>query len=253
MGREVCRTVDAAPDMEFAFAVDRREAGTPVSDLIGAQAPDINVTERLEEALSREPRTRAAVDFTHPSAAAANGIVCLRHGVTPIIGTSGLTPQDLDGLRAEAETQGVPAFYIPNFALGAVLMMKFAKEAAQYMPECEIIELHHDRKADAPSGTAMRTAELIAEGRRRPPKVPKTEVVKLQGARGGTLGETPIHSVRLPGLLAHQQVIFGGPGEVLTVRHDSLSRESFMSGVLLALRNFQGHKGLVVGLENLLG
>jgi 4-hydroxy-tetrahydrodipicolinate reductase len=131
-------------------------------------------------------------------------------------------------------------------------MMKFAMQAAKYMPECEIIEMHHEKKADAPSGTASRTAELIAMSRERRPDMPRTDMIRVEGVRGGILGETPIHSVRLPGLLAHQIVVFGGEGEVLSIRHDSMDRRSFMSGVLHALRSLEGHKGLIVGLENLL-
>lgn len=252
MGREVCRAVDAAPDMELVFAVDRREVGTSIREFTSPHAPDITITNQLESALASKPKADAAVDFTHPSVAAMHAILCLRHGVVPVIGTTGITPQDLANIKVEAQEQNLPAFVIPNFAIGAVLMMQFARQTARYMPECEIIELHHEKKADAPSGTAIRTAELIAEARQRPPEVPKTEVMKISGVRGGVLSDVPIHSVRLPGLLAHQEVIFGGPGEVLTIRHDSLSRESFMTGVLHTLRNFHKHQGLVVGLEKLL-
>ncbi|MBA3726883.1 MAG: 4-hydroxy-tetrahydrodipicolinate reductase, partial [Armatimonadetes bacterium] len=168
------------------------------------------------------------------------------------IGTSGLSAPELSQLRKSSEERGVPALYIPNFAIGAVLMMKFASEAAKYMPECEIIELHHEKKADAPSGTATRTAELIAAHRLRRPDKGRSDMIRVEGVRGGAIGETPIHSVRLPGLLAHQMVIFGGTGEVLTIRHDSMDRSSFMGGVLFALRAFQGREGLIVGLESLL-
>ncbi len=252
MGREVCRAVDSAPDMELVFAVDRRETGTSIREFTSPHAPDIRITNQLESALASEPKADVAVDFTHPSVASMHAILCLRHKVVPVVGTTGITPQDLANIKAEAQEQNLPAFVIPNFAIGAVLMMQFARQAARFMPECEIIELHHEKKADAPSGTAIRTAELIAESRRRPPEVPKTEVMKISGVRGGTLSDVPIHSVRLPGLLAHQEVIFGGPGEVLTLRHDSLSRESFMAGVLHTLRNFRKYQGLIVGLEKLL-
>ena len=252
MGAEVCKTIAAAPDMELVFAVDRRHTGISIREITSADTPDIKITGQLADAIESAGKIDAIVDFTHPDHACKHGLTALERSVAPIIGTSGLSKGDLNSLSSKAEEKGVPAFHIPNFAVGAVLMMKFAQEAARFLPECEIIELHHEKKVDAPSGTAIRTAELIESARRRKPEVPKTEVVKLEGARGGMLAETPIHSVRLPGLLAHQEVIFGGPGEVLTIKHDSMDRGSFMAGVLLALRNFQGHKGLVVGLENLL-
>jgi 4-hydroxy-tetrahydrodipicolinate reductase len=252
MGREVCKTVDSAPDMELALVVDKVGVGERARSFVGQKAPDLVVNDKLAESLDSAGKVHAIVDFTHPKFAAHHGMVALKRGVSPIIGTSGLSVQDMGSLRNEAEDRGVPAYYIPNFAIGAVLMMKFAMQAAKYFPECEIIEMHHEKKADAPSGTAVRTAELIALSRERRPDKPRTDMIKLEGVRGGSIGDTPIHSVRLPGLLAHQQVLFGGPGEVLTLRHDSMDRSSFMSGVLLALRSLNNHKGLVVGLENVM-
>jgi len=252
MGREVCKTVDAAPDMDLVMAVDREGVGTPVREFTSQHAPDIRIEDRLSETLDKLGEVDAVVDFTHPKVAAHHALVALKHKVSPIVGTSGLSVSDLSDIRALSEGQGVPAAYIPNFAIGAVLMMRFAKEAAKHLPECEIIEMHHEKKADAPSGTATRTAELIAGARLRRPDRPRTDMVRIEGVRGGAVGETPIHSVRLPGLLAHQMVIFGGEGEVLTLRHDSMDRSSFMSGVLVALRAIRGKEGLIVGLENLL-
>lgn len=252
MGREVCRTVDAAPDMDLVLAVDKDGIGTPVRDFTSSHAPDIRVEERLSETIETVGNVDAIVDFTHPKVAAHHALVALKHGVSPIVGTSGLPVSGLADIRAKAEEAGIAAAVIPNFAIGAVLMMRFAMEAARYLPECEIIELHHEKKADAPSGTATRTAELIASSRLRRPDRGRTDMVRIEGVRGGSVGETPIHSVRLPGLLAHQMVIFGGEGEVLTLRHDSMDRSSFMSGVLLALRAIKGRTGLIVGLENLM-
>jgi 4-hydroxy-tetrahydrodipicolinate reductase len=167
------------------------------------------------------------VDFSTPDATLANARECLEAGVHCVVGTSGADFSSLEGV-GEANL-----FVAPNFAIGAVLMMKFAVEAAAHMPECEIVELHHDRKVDAPSGTAARTAQLIFEA-------------------GGNVHE-PIHSVRLPGLVAHQEVIFGGPGQILTIRHDSVDRESFMPGVLLAVRKVGSlERSPVIGLEQLL-
>lgn len=251
MGREVCRAVAAADDMELVLAVDRSE-GLRVRDWVGDQCPDLVTERKLGEAIERCSPVHVVVDFTHPKFAASNALVAIRRGAAAVIGTSGLSPQDLATLRSEAEEHGVAALYMPNFAIGAVLMMMFAAEAAKHFPECEIIEMHHDKKADAPSGTAIRTAELIAQSRQRRPNKPATGVIKFDGARGGTVADTPVHSVRLPGLVAHQLVVFGGVGEVLTIRHDSLSRDSFMPGVLLAIRSAPKMKGLTVGLEHLL-
>jgi 4-hydroxy-tetrahydrodipicolinate reductase len=171
----------------------------------------------------------AAVDFTRPDAVRGNVETCLGEGLACVVGTSGLGRDDLDRLDAAAREHGVPCFVAPNFAVGAVLMMRFAAEAARHLPRAEIVELHHETKLDAPSGTAKATAELIA-------------------------GDVPIHSVRLPGLLAHQEVLLGGPGQVLTIRHDALSREAFVPGVLLALEKLPGlEPGITVGLESLLG
>jgi 4-hydroxy-tetrahydrodipicolinate reductase len=171
----------------------------------------------------------AAVDFTTPDAVRVNVEGCLRAGLPCVVGTTGLTPETLKFLDELARARALPCFVAPNFAVGAVLMMRFAEEAARFLPAAEIVELHHETKLDAPSGTARATAERIG-------------------------GDPPIHSVRLPGLVAHQEVIFGGPGQTLTIRHDTISREAFVPGVLLALRKLPSlPPGLTVGLDSLLG
>jgi 4-hydroxy-tetrahydrodipicolinate reductase len=212
MGATVCDAVADADDMELAAQADPA-LGTLVADAI-AEADVV-------------------VDFSTPEAAPANAREAVAAGVHAVIGTTGF---DLDGLRSEVEaarSDGANCFVAPNFAIGAVLMMEAAKLAARHMGECEIVELHHERKLDAPSGTAKRTAELIA-------------------AAGGHVHE-PIHAVRLPGLVAHQEVIFGGPGQTLTIRHDSTDRSSFMPGVLLAIRRVgELPDSFTVGLEALL-
>ena len=170
----------------------------------------------------------AAIDFTRPDAVRGNVEACLGGGIPCVVGTTGLGPDDLAAFDALAREQGITCFVAPNFAIGAVLMMRFAAEAARYMPSAEIIELHHETKVDAPSGTAKATAELIQ-------------------------GDVPIHSIRLPGLVAHQEVLFGGDGQLLTIRHDTLSREAFAPGVLLALERLPAlPPGVTVGLESLL-
>jgi len=170
----------------------------------------------------------AAVDFTQPDAAGANARAALEHGVPVVIGTSGVPVEELEALETLALDRSLVLLVVPNFAIGAVLMMRFAEAAAEFLPDAEIVELHHETKKDAPSGTARATAEHLP-------------------------GEPPIHSVRLPGLVAHQEVLLGGDGETLTIRHDSLSRESFMPGVLLAVRNVASRPGLTVGIEEILG
>ncbi|MCL4554058.1 MAG: 4-hydroxy-tetrahydrodipicolinate reductase [Actinobacteria bacterium] len=192
------------------------------------------------------------VDFTHPQSVEDNLAIALRSGVDCVVGTTGLSPDVLSSL-AENAPNGTCLFFAPNFAVGAVLMMRFAAEAARFMPHVEIIELHHDQKADAPSGTALRTASLIAEHRSLVPGEAAVESQVLAGATGAQVDGIPVHSIRLPGLVAHQEVIFGASGQTLTIRHDSLDRTSFMPGVLLAVRKVGGLSGLIVGLETLMG
>ena len=206
MGRTVCEAVESAADLQLCGRADPA-LDTLLADVLG--------------------KAEVVVDFTTPETALANARECLEAGVHCVIGTTGADLTELEGVGS------ANLFYAPNFALGAVLMMEAARLAAPHMPECEIVELHHDQKLDAPSGTAIRTAELIAEA-------------------GGSVHE-PIHSVRLPGLVAHQEVIFGGVGQTLSIRHDTISRESFMPGVLLAVRRIGSlDQRLTVGLENLL-
>jgi 4-hydroxy-tetrahydrodipicolinate reductase len=183
----------------------------------------------------KETKAEVVVDFTTPSTVMDTARTILNSKAHAVIGTTGLTPANLEEIKKLCTKNKVNCIVAPNFAVGAVLMMKFAKEAAHYMPQVEIIELHHDQKKDAPSGTALKTAELI-----------QGEGHNLKGKK------VPIHSVRLQGLVAHQVVIFGGLGQTLTIRHDSISRESFMPGVVLAVRKVRNIKGLVYGLENLL-
>jgi 4-hydroxy-tetrahydrodipicolinate reductase len=195
---------------------------------------------------------QVVVDFTHPSSAYDNAKTILAAGARPVVGTTGFTPQQIADLQARAEKLGLGGLIAPNFAIGAVLMMRFAAEAARWLPHVEIIELHHDGKAEAPSGTAIKTAELIAEARPKapPPQVESKELAP--GARGARAWPVPIHSVRLPGHVAHQEVILGGLGEALRIRHDSISRECFMPGVLLAVKKAPALKQLFYGLEHLL-
>ena len=222
--------------------------GDPETDLVGQTDMGDNLPLAIAEA-----RAQVVVDFTHPSSAFDNTAAILESGAHPVVGTTGFDPGQIAQLQQQAEGLGRGGMIAPNFAIGAVLMMRFAAEAARHLPHVEIIELHHDGKAEAPSGTAIKTAEMIAEARPRAPK-PQVESKELQpGARGTRAWAVPIHAVRLPGHVAHQEVILGGLGESLRIRHDSISRESFMPGVLLAVRRIgELPDPLTVGLEALL-
>jgi 4-hydroxy-tetrahydrodipicolinate reductase len=232
MGAEVCRAVEAADGLSLVAQVD-------VDDDIGA----------LERA-----GAQVAVDFTHPDAVMANVRWCVEHGVHAVVGTTGFTAERLDEVRGWlGSAPNVGVVVAPNFGIGAVLMMRFAAQAARFFDSVEIVELHHPRKADAPSGTARRTAELVAEARAAAGvgPVPDATTSALDGARGADVAGIHVHAVRLAGLVAHQEVLLGGHGETLTLRHDSLDRSSFMPGVLLAVRSVGDRPGLTVGLDEL--
>src|SRR5215217_1541957 len=247
MGRASCKAVLDAPDLELVAAVARASGvGRPLLDLVPGAPEGLVVGEDLSDLLAAE--AEVVVDFSRPEATAAAVEGLLGEGVHLVSGTTGLPPEVMDDL---GNLHG-NAVWAPNFALGAVLAMHFAAVAGRFYPAAEVIELHHQGKADAPSGTALRTARAIAAARQEPP-VPAAGQESVAGVRGGEVDGIRVHSVRLPGLVAHQEVIFGGHGEVLTLRHDSLDRSSFMPGVLLAVREVGIRPGLTVGLEPLLG
>lgn len=233
MGQEVVRAVSDAADMELVACVEYGE------DLGNALASS---------------RAEVLVDFTVPEAVRTNIETAIAHRVVPLVGTTGLTPADMNELSILCREAGVGCLVAPNFALGAVLLMRFAAEAARYFPDVEVLEMHHERKMDAPSGTAVLTAKKIAEARAEAPlPSPPGAFESFPGARGGrAAGDIPVHSIRLPGFVASQEVIFGSPGQRLSLRHDSIDRASFMPGVLLAVRRARSLTGLVYGLENLL-
>ena len=219
----------------------------PQTDLVG----QTDLGDDLAAAIVR-CKAQVVVDFTHPSCAYDNAQAILAAGAHPVIGTTGFKPEQIATLQARAQDLGRGGLIAPNFAIGAVLMMRFAAEAARHLPHVEIIELHHDGKAEAPSGTAIKTAELIAAVRPQAPP-PLVHSKELSPGARGTIGyPVPIHSVRLPGHVAHQEVILGGLGESLRIRHDSISRESFMPGVLLAVKAVPALDRLFYGLEHLL-
>ena len=252
MGLATCKAVLAAPDLELAAAVARATGvGRPLGDLVPGAPEGMLVGDRLADLL--EAGAEVVVDFSRPEATAAAVGAVLGEGVHLVSGTTGLGSElmdELDALAGKADHGN--AVWAPNFALGAVLAMHFAAVAGRFYPDAEVIELHHQGKADAPSGTALRTARAIAAARGGPPAGGAGHE-SVAGARGGEVDGVRVHSVRLPGLVAHQEVIFGGQGEVLTLRHDSLDRSSFMPGVLLAIQAVAARPGLTVGLEPLLG
>ncbi len=234
MGSETCRAVDAADDLDLVAMVDAGDWLFSVADA-GAQV---------------------VVDFTHPDVVLDNIRWCIDEGIHCVVGTTGFDAEKIATVRRWVdEAPGVGVVIAPNFAIGAVLTMRFAETAARYFESVEVVELHHPGKADAPSGTAVRTAELIAAARAEAKAGPAPDAtsVALDGARGASVSGVPVHSVRLAGLVAHQEVLLGTVGETLTIRHDSFDRVSFMPGVLLAVRSVASRPGLTVGLESLLG
>ena len=251
MGRGISAGIMAAVDMEIVAAVDVEGIGRDLGLLAGGEPNGLLVTADLPAAI-RNSKPDVLVDFTGPNAVLNNLRVALPFSLPCVVGTTGLKEQDLAEAEALAVKHGTAVFFAPNFALGAVLMMRFAKDAARYFPNVEVIERHHDQKLDAPSGTALATLELISSERRQFTQGAAGEAESIAGARGGDFKGARVHSVRLPGYVATQEVVFGGDGQLLTIRHDAMSRDCFLPGVLLAIRKINSLKGLVVGLENLL-
>ncbi|WP_460821402.1 4-hydroxy-tetrahydrodipicolinate reductase [Nocardioides ungokensis] len=233
VGSEVCRAVEETDDLELVARVDVDDS---LEDLVAAGV-------------------EAVVDFTHPDVVMGNLEFCIGHGIHAVVGTTGFDEARLDTLRGWlAGSAGTGVLIAPNFSIGAILMMRFAALAAPFYESVEVVELHHPDKADAPSGTARRTAELISAARAEAgcPPVPDATSTSLDGARGADVAGIRVHGLRIRGLVAHQEVILGGVGETLTIRHDSMDRASFTPGVLTGLRAIGTHPGLTVGLENFL-
>ena len=250
MGQAVCRAVADAPDLALVAAIDRSGVGQHIGRVIGRPDLDVPISDELDRLL--EAKVEVAVDFTHPEVVMDDVRWCIAHAIHVVVGTTGVSPADLDEIQTLLEDEGAEsnAIVAANFAIGAVLMQRFAAMAARHFPAAEVIELHHDGKADAPSGTSIATARRIAEAAGASERPAGAESV--EGVRGGAVEGVRVHSVRLPGLVAHQEVIFGGEGQTLTIRHDSTDRGSFMPGVLLAVRAISTRPGLVRGLEPLL-
>ena len=246
MGREAVNMILAVPNFQLVAAVDYKYGGQDLAFM-----SNIPVYENCERCFA-DLSVDVLVDFTTPTVGKMNAETALKHKVHPVVGTTGFSSAAIDELRDLAEANQTGAIIAPNFAIGAILMMEFAKTAAKYFPDVEIIEYHHDRKLDAPSGTAIKTAELIANERQRKSQGDPDEKEFLAGARGADFDGMKIHSIRLPGLLAHQQVLFGGTGETLSIRHDSLDHSSFMTGVQMAIDKVMKLDTLIYGLENIL-
>lgn len=232
VGATIVDAVEAADDLTFSAGVDAGDAVTLFTD----------------------SQTDVVVDFTHPSVVMDNLEFLIGAGINAVVGTTGFTDERIEQVRSWlAERPDVAVLIAPNFAIGAVLSMEFARQAARFFESAEVIELHHPFKADAPSGTATRTARLIAEARKGLAPSPDATSTGLDGARGADVDGVRVHSVRLAGLVAHQEVLFGTMGETLTIRHDSIDRTSFVPGVLLGVRNVARHPGLTIGIEPLMG
>lgn len=258
MGREVIKAVTAAPDLMLVGAVDKNPQylGQDVGEVAGCGAVEIPIVNDLQSVLviaTQEKIQGVMVDFTHPDTIYDNVRSAIAYGVRPVVGTTGLSEAQIKDLGDFAEKASTGTLIIPNFSIGMVLLQQAAIRASEYFDHVEIIELHHNQKADAPSGTAIKTAQMLAEMGKtyNPPLVEETE--HLPGARGSLAEENiRIHSVRLPGLIAHQEVIFGAPGQIYTLRHDTSDRYCYMPGVLLAIRKVTQLTSLVYGLEKIL-
>ena len=264
MGAEVVKTVQAAPDCQLVGAIDTTpgKEGVDVGEALGLGLVDVAITADLEATLcsasqavrDQGPGAGAVmVDFTHPSVVYANTRAAIAYGVHPVIGTTGLSPEQLQDLQTFSTKASVGGAVIPNFSVGMVLLQQAAAAAARFYDHAELTELHHNRKADAPSGTCIKTAELMEElGKSfNPSEVDEHE--SLEGSRGGVRPSgLRLHSLRLPGLVAHQEVMFGAPGETYTLRHDTIDRSAYMPGVLLCIRKVRQLESLQYGLERLL-
>ncbi|MFZ5943645.1 MAG: 4-hydroxy-tetrahydrodipicolinate reductase [Bacillota bacterium] len=250
MGREICSHILDDSELELTAAIDVVNNGSKLGVLIGRPQTEILIN-NLHDALDAG-NLDVLIDFTNAQAVLNNSPKVIARGINLVIGTTGLSVEEVNHIETMAEKHQVGVIAAPNFSIGAVLMIKFAKDAAQYFPHLEIIEKHHDQKLDAPSGTAIKTLEEISKNRSKMQQGHKHEYEKIIGARGGDFEGIRVHSIRLPGLIAHQEVIFGGEGQILTIKHDSLSRDCFMPGILLAVKKVRNIKGLCYGLENIL-
>ncbi|RLQ95118.1 4-hydroxy-tetrahydrodipicolinate reductase [Falsibacillus albus] len=251
MGAEAVHLVHNEDHFELAGVLDRKHEGLSLSEIKGFQGIDVPIFTDIEECF-RTTQADVLVDLTTPDVGYFHTKTALEFGVRPVVGTTGFSKEQLNELKELAEEKGIGCIIAPNFAIGAVLMMKFSQMAAKYFQDVEILEMHHDQKLDAPSGTAVKTAEMISKSREPKKQGHPKEKETIEGARGAEMDGMHIHSIRLPGLVAHQQVLFGADGQTLTIRHDSYNRQSFMSGVKVCVETVIKLDTLVYGLENIL-
>ncbi|WP_059170942.1 4-hydroxy-tetrahydrodipicolinate reductase [Bacillus sp. FJAT-27445] len=251
MGSEAVKLAAETPGFELVAVLDRKNGGSKLGEIGHFPITEVPVFSNIEECLQKV-KADVLIDLTVPEAGMHHARTALTYNVRPVIGTTGFSPEDLKELEELASEKGLGCIIAPNFAIGAILMMKFAKMAAKYFSDVEIIEMHHDRKLDAPSGTAIKTAQMISEERATKKQGHPDEKETIPGARGAEKDGMRIHSVRLPGLIAHQEVLFGSEGQTLMIRHDSYTRASFMSGVKTAVETVMKIDSFVYGLENIM-
>jgi 4-hydroxy-tetrahydrodipicolinate reductase len=252
MGREVVKAVTEAAGMCVAGAADKLNVGEDIGKIVLGTKSGVIIKESLKEVIETN-KIDVVVDFTEPDSVYKNARIILNAGVRPVIGTTGLSDLQVNDLERLSEEKSIGMLIAPNFAIGAVLMMMFAKTAAKYFDNAEIIELHHNKKKDAPSGTAVKTAQMMASVKKEFAKDNIAEIELINGSRGGTTeSNIHIHSVRMPGYIASQEVLFGSQGQVLKIRHDSIDRTCFMPGVILSVRHVVTNNDFVYGLENIL-
>lgn len=246
MGQQVVKAVCDSEEFELVCAVD-------MNDIDKLVCPDVRINGNLVSAIEMS-KPDVMVDFTQPKFVYENAITCMEHGVRPVIGTTGLSDEQIATLQEMSRAKGLGCLIAPNFSTGAILMMMFAKQAAKYFENAEIIELHHNQKKDAPSGTAIKTALMMSQARSESFETGNVEEIEtVQGARGGkSYSDIRIHSVRMPGYIASQEVIFGASGQIMKIRHDSMDRECYMSGVLLSVKHVAQNNEFVYGLENIM-
>ncbi|WP_278309169.1 4-hydroxy-tetrahydrodipicolinate reductase [Oceanobacillus zhaokaii] len=251
MGSEAINMIEKEDAFRLVACIDRKNGGKTLQDIESLPALNIPIFDDVE-ACFEKIEADILIDLTVPEVGYVHTLAAIKHNIRPVVGTSGFTSEQISELTALAEEKKLGAIIAPNFAIGAVLMMKFSQMAAKYFPDIEIIEKHHDNKLDAPSGTAIKTAELIRESRNRKQQGHPDEKETINGARGAEFDGMRIHSVRLPGLVAHQEVIFGSDGQLLTIKHDSFNRGSFMEGIKFSVEKVMELDKLVYGLENIL-
>jgi len=249
MGREVVKMVLSDPELQLVAAVDRSSEEVDVGTLVGLKPCGVTMSDSVERVFA-ELRPDVFVDFTIPASAKQNIELALKYGVRPVVGTTGFTEQETEQLDKLFKDRGIGGLIAPNFSIGAILMMRFAAQAAKYFPHLEIIEYHGDQKLDAPSGTAIKTAELISRNREEIRQGNPKEEEMLEGARGGYFNGFRIHSVRLPGIFAQQEVIMASPGQALKIRHDSYERAAYMPGVNLAVKKVMTYTGMIYGFDH---